>query len=165
MTHIWMSHNTHRNESWLTNEWVKTHMNEPHHTCECVTSHLWRSYVRYIHESCYTCIWATSHMWIRHVTHVHMSHVTHVHATRPTCVWVLRDIWMRHVTHVYESRDTSEQLELHVSMCHTYESGTSNKQISRVTLPGISRERDPCWNRKQTYAETWKRDLEKRPRK
>jgi len=138
--------------------------------------------------------WATSHMWMRHfapvkelrqiytwvMLHMYMSHVTHVNQTRHTCAYEschtcacdTSHMCMSLVRHMNETRDTCiwitrhhEQLELHVSMCHTYESGTSNKQISRVTLPGISRERDPCWNRKQTYAETWKRDLEKRPRK
>ena len=62
MSHIWMSHVTHMNESCHTYEWVMshiwmshvTHMNESRHTYEWVMSHIWMSHVTYMNESCHT---------------------------------------------------------------------------------------------------------------
>jgi len=80
MSHIWMSHVTHMNESCPTYEWVMRHiwmrhvphmnelrpmshiwmshvphMNESCATYECVMSHIWMSYVRLLDESCQNC--------------------------------------------------------------------------------------------------------------
>ena len=81
MSHIWMSHVTHRNESSHTYEWVMshicishvTHMNESCHTYECVKSHVWMSQVTHMNESCHTYEWVMLHIWMSHVTHTNKS--------------------------------------------------------------------------------------------
>ena len=70
MSHIWMSHVTHMNESCHTYEWVMwhiwmshvTHMNESCHTYKWVTSHIWMSYVTHMNESCHKYERVMSHM-------------------------------------------------------------------------------------------------------
>ena len=74
MSHIWMSHVTHMNESCHTYEWVMSHiwmrhvtnMNESCHTYECVMSHIWMSHVTHMNESCQTYEWVMSHIWMTH---------------------------------------------------------------------------------------------------
>ena len=113
MSHIWMSHGTHMNESCHTYEWVMlhiwishvTHMNESCRTYEWVMAHIWMSYVR-------TYEWVMSHIWV--------SHVTHMNESCHTYEWVLSHIWMSHVTRMNES-------------CHTYEWVISHVWMSLVT--------------------------------
>ena len=87
MSHMWMSHVTHVNESC--------------HTCEWVMSHIWMSHVTYMNESCHTYEWVMSHIW--------MSHVTHTNESCHTYEWVMSHIYMIQVTranksvHAYES--------------------------------------------------------------
>jgi len=49
MSHIWMSH--------------VTHMNDSCHTYERVMSHIWTSHVTHMNESCHTYEWVMSHIW------------------------------------------------------------------------------------------------------
>jgi len=49
MSHIWMRHVTHMNESCYTYEWVM--------------SHIWMSHVTHMNESCHTYEWVMSHIW------------------------------------------------------------------------------------------------------
>jgi len=72
MSHIWMSHVTHVNESCQSYEWVMSHM--------------WMSHVNHMNESCYTCEWVMSIIW--------MSHVTHVNESCHTYECVMSHIWM-----------------------------------------------------------------------
>jgi len=74
MSHMWMSHVTHANESCHTCEWVMSRMR----------------HVSHVNESCHTCEWGMSHMWMRHVTHVNEA--------RHTCEWVLSHMWTSHCT-------------------------------------------------------------------
>ena len=70
LSHIWMSHVTHMNESCHTYEWVMshiwmshvTHMNEVCHTYEWVLSQIWMSLVTHMIESCHTYEWVMSRM-------------------------------------------------------------------------------------------------------
>jgi len=55
VSHMWMSHFTHVNESCHTYERVMS----------CV--------FRHVNESCYTCKWVVSQMWMSHVTHMNVS--------------------------------------------------------------------------------------------
>ena len=48
---------------WWTHEWVM--------------SHIWRSHVTHMNESCHTYEWVMSHMWRSHVTHVKESRHTY----------------------------------------------------------------------------------------
>jgi len=49
MSHIWMSHVAHMNESCHTYEWAM--------------SHIWMSHVTHMNEPCHTYEWAMSHIW------------------------------------------------------------------------------------------------------
>jgi len=76
------------------------------HTYERVMSHMWRSHVTHLHESCHTYEWVMSHVWMSHVTHrandVKMA--THRQRSRygnHGCPTRSRT-WMIHVTHTYE---------------------------------------------------------------
>ena len=59
MSHIGMSHVTHKNESCHTHKWVM--------------SHILMSHVTHTHPSGQTFEWVTSHVWMSHVTHVNES--------------------------------------------------------------------------------------------
>jgi len=61
MSHIWMSHVTHMNESCNSYEWV--------------TSRIWMSHVTYMNASYHTHEQKIFHMWMRHVTQMN-NHVT-----------------------------------------------------------------------------------------
>jgi len=54
MSHTWLSHGTHKNESCHTYEWVMCHI------CGHVT---------HVNGSCHTNEWVMSHIWTSHVTH------------------------------------------------------------------------------------------------
>jgi len=98
MSHIWMHHVTHINESCNTDEWSchtydwvmshmwlrhVTHMNESCHTHEWVMSHIWMSHVPRMDASCHTYECITSHIWLRswHTDECVMSHIWISHAT------------------------------------------------------------------------------------
>ena len=93
MTHIWVSHGAHVDESRHTHAWVMphmwmshgTHMNATWHTYEGVMAHIWMSHVTRMHESCRTCEWVTAHMWIHHGTHMNKSWHTYGWVTSHTC--------------------------------------------------------------------------------
>jgi len=101
MSHVWMSHVTHVNESCHTSEWVMSHVwIKSCHTSEWVPSHVWISHVTLrlpqypathcntqqhttthcnnhdLNESCYICEWVERH------------------------VWVMSNVWRRNVTHI-----------------------------------------------------------------
>ena len=76
MSHIWMRHVTHVNESWwwLRRGWQKWGgMQESYHTYEWVMAHIWMSHVTHMNESCHTCECVMSHIWISHVTQINGS--------------------------------------------------------------------------------------------
>ena len=85
VSHNWLSHVSHMNESCLT--------------YECVMSHICMSHVAHAHESCLTyersCL---AYEWVK--SHMRMSHVTRE--------WVMSHIWMSHVSHMNESCLTYE---------------------------------------------------------
>ena len=120
VSHVWMRHVTHANESW--------------HTYECVMSHIWMHHVTYMNithmnESYHSCkfvmshIRVMSHVWMSHVIHMNerIGHVTHIHAISELRHWVMSHIWMSHVTHMneaWQSWHTYEYVTLHVCMSH-----------------------------------------------
>ena len=91
MSHMWMSHVTHVNESC--------------HTCEWVMSHIWMSHVTRMNESCHTCEWVMSHMWMSYNTYTAAQHCTdHRSSASPTCVtWLIH---MCDMTHSYVWHDS-----------------------------------------------------------
>ena len=85
MSHVWMSHVTHVNESYHT--WHVTLLIR-------VSAHDTR-----MNESCLMYEWVMSHVWMSHVSH-NTSHDLFVHVyTWHTCEWVISHVWMSHVTH------------------------------------------------------------------
>jgi len=56
MSHIWMSHATHMNESCHTNVWVM--------------SNIWMSHATHMNESCRTYEWVMPRTWIHHITNI-----------------------------------------------------------------------------------------------
>jgi len=95
------------------------HMDESHHTCEWVMSHIWMSHVTRMKEMC-------QKEWV--MSHIGMSHVTHMNELCRTYEWVMSHIWTSHVTHKNEPYFTHER-----ESCHTYESVTSHIRIRYFT--------------------------------
>jgi len=134
MSHIWMSH--------------VTHMNESRHTYEWVISHIWVSHVTHMNESCHT---------------YEMSHVTHMNESCHTYEWVMSHIWMSHVTHMDESCHTHKWVMSHrTSECSstttdtvcqsqltTQRSGSSTKTLRRCNT------RVCAWHDQYIYV-TWR---------
>jgi len=108
ISHIWMSHGTHMNESWHTYEWV--------------LSHIWIRHVTHTNESSMPRIRASqssnnwlfipplmSHIWLSHTTHLNASwhtyipnHVTRMQDSRHTCERVMSHVWTRQVCRASE---------------------------------------------------------------
>jgi len=86
MSHIWMSHVTHMNESCPTYEWVMSH--------GCMSHVLYASHVSHTNESCPTFEWVMSHTRMSHAPHMNESCLTHE--------WVMPLICMSHVSHMTE---------------------------------------------------------------
>ena len=118
MSHVWIYHVSHMNESCHTHQWVMVHiwinhvtrMNQSCHTYEWVMVHIWMIHVTHNNESCHTYEWVMSHIWINHVTHMNESCHTYQ--------WVMVHIWIYHVTHMNVS-------------CHTYEWVVSHRWWGR----------------------------------
>ena len=64
MSHIWMSHVTHMNESCHTYEWLM--------------SHIWMSHVAHMNESGHTCEWVMSLIVAPPHAHTHALSYTHL---------------------------------------------------------------------------------------
>ena len=91
MSHIWMRHVTHMNESCHAYEWVM--------------SHIWMSHVtQVLLELSRMYEWVTSHIWMSHIASIWMSHVTHVNESWQIYGWVKSHLWMRdimrHITYI-----------------------------------------------------------------
>jgi len=83
MSHIWMSH--------------VTHMNESCHTYEGVMSHMWMSHVTH------TGIEAPHRLILYKDESTHESTYEWVILSYHTYEWVISHIWMSHITHMNES--------------------------------------------------------------
>jgi len=103
MSHIWMSHVTHMNESCHTYEWVM--------------SHTWMGHVPHMNESCPT--WPC---WERMENHLHdrchYRNASHMNESCHTYAWDTTQIWMSHVTHMRETWHKYEWVMSHVE-CDT----------------------------------------------
>jgi len=143
MTHIWMSHDTHMNESRHTYEWVMTHiwmshdthMNESWHTHEWVMTHIWMSHDTHMNESRHTYEWVLTHIWMSHdtptwmrhgtharvISHTCMSDITHMHESRHTYSWDVSHTRMNHVTHMDATYRVID-LSIYLHVCDTMHS-------------------------------------------
>jgi len=133
MSHIWMSHVTHMDESF-------THMNESCHTYGWVMSHIWMSHVTHtaVLPTTQQDEWIMSRAWMRHITH--MNETCHTHE------WVMSHTWTSHITHMNGSCHTYERVMSHTWMihithinesCHTYEWVMSHIWMSHVTHTAV----------------------------
>jgi len=134
ISHMWMSHFSHVNESCRTYEWTMSHvlhMNDSSRACEWVMSHTWMSHVARTNESR-----VTRQVWMRHIAHVNescltfewvMSHVRMIYVSRMdawhrTYEWVMRldkfvlrcHIWMSRIAHMNESWATCKWVMTHM---------------------------------------------------
>ena len=65
-------------------------------------SHIWKSHITHVNESCHTSDRVMAHIW--------MSHVTHMMESRRTCECVTSHSWLSHSTHLRESCHTHRAL-------------------------------------------------------
>jgi len=131
MSHIWMSHLAHMNESCRTYEWVMsyvtrtnesrlTHVNaswmseeglkpkgNAHASYEWVMSHMCACVM---YGSCLTYQWVMSHIWMSHVTHINgschtyewiMSHMCAC-VMNGSCLTRVKFSWMNSIWHTWK---------------------------------------------------------------
>jgi len=130
MSHVWMSHVSHVNESCLICKWVMSNM--------------WMSPVTYLIESCHIFNWVMSHMW--------MSDVSYVNESCLICAWVMTHTSMCHASYVWEFVNElcmSHMCMSHVSLlnaitCHRHISHVSHVNTSCHKLYYILRDVSIC---------------------
>ena len=113
MSHIWLSHVTHMNESRHTCEWGMPHtsraadlMNKSCHKYDWVMSHIWMSHVTRMNESCHT------HPELQNSRKSQsLGLVIHMKDSCHTYEWVRSHICMSHVTRMNESCHTHPELQ------------------------------------------------------
>jgi len=136
MSHRWMSHVTHTNESCHAQAWVMSRIwmshvtqNESCHAYACVVlhvsmisvthTHMWMIHVTHMNESRHKYEWVMSHIWMSHVTH-NLTSAT----PNPRCHGPLppppMHLGMSHVTHMNESCHAYEWVMSHIWMSHSY---------------------------------------------
>jgi len=134
---------------WVTSKMSHVaRMNESHHTCEWVMSHVWMSHVAYMHlhlavKLVHACAALAchhdmnesyQHMWMSHVTRMNES--CHIHALASRCIilsrvccsclpsWykrVISLIWMRDIARMNEScRHVMSCVYTLASHCHSF---------------------------------------------
>jgi len=137
------SHVTHMNTSRHTSHIWKsdiTHLNE---SCHTYTSNLSIKQATLANKSCHTYEYLTSH--ITHLKKPHrtsewvMSHI-HIqlsHQTGDSCTQLMSHIWKNHITHLNKPHQTSERVTSHVWIPHvthhTSKEVTSHVWTSHVT--------------------------------
>jgi len=125
MSHTWISHGTHVNESWHTCEWVMSHIWMSHVTHLNESQHTWMRYATYTNRSGQNMC-----LWLSHVTHSNEScHVTHMNVS-------VSHIWMGQVE-MFVCCHNPWLYFLNES-CHTHESVLSHMWRRRVTLLNVS---------------------------
>jgi len=109
-----------------------------------VMSHVWRSHVTHMNESCRTYEWVVSHILISHVAQMNSlqqsaqvwSYITHMGGSYHTYEWVMSHTWMNHVTHI-NGLEQSPQVWSYITHMggsrHTYEWIMSHIWMSHVT--------------------------------
>jgi len=143
MPHIWMSHGTCEPQvnghvgrwAWhaMSHTWMShvPHINESCHIYEWVISCVWMSHITCINESCHTYEWVMAHIWMSHGTRIsqHMgvkcprviNHVTHMDESCYTHGWVMALV-RRSMAMLHDERD---------ALYHTYEWVISHIWMSR----------------------------------
>ena len=115
MAHVWMSHDTHVNDSCHTYERVRAHMwmrhgtrmNESWHTYEWVVAHVWMRHGTFMNALWHTYERVMTHMWMSRGTHMN-NQGTHMKESWHTYGWVMAHLWMSHGTSMNQSWHTYE---------------------------------------------------------
>jgi len=139
VTHNWMSHVTHMDES-------------------CHALHKWISHVTHLHESCHTRDWVKACIWMSHVTHHRlewslgqikwsrwMSHVTHLNESCHPCGWVVSHIWMSEVIHLWMSHVTPKNESCLTSECVMSHIGMSQVTYMNRSMRPVTRMNESCY--------------------
>ena len=134
MSHVWMSHDSHMNEShvWMRHlhVWMHhvTHMNVSCHTYEWVMSRIWISHVSHMNESCHT--WEVEDKGCRCVGVPHsQSLVIDVTDDRVRDIWQ----WLTHVRDIWVMSPWVRQGTFDYKWLHTYAWVLSHVIVSRYT--------------------------------
>ena len=154
VSHIWMSHVTHTNESFHTSvqedtkRKVKRHYVNVGDMTPSNTRHVsfWLIHLRgvrdwFISRVRDSSICRTWHFPIHDITYFHVWHDVFTCMTRFVYEWVMSHMWMSHVTHMNESCHTYEWVMSRIWMshvthmnesCHTYDTIRSCAQYESV---------------------------------
>jgi len=143
MSHTWISHVTHMNESWhiSTGKWTESTLAHMTNTCT-YDKHLHISqtlaHITNMISTCscgkYEWVWQ---IWIS-VANMNEPHIAHMTNMISTCScgkyeWVMSHTWISHVTHMNESCRTRESVTSHIWLSH----GTSPKTIGGGLLSSV----------------------------
>jgi len=104
MSHIWMSHVTHMNESCHKYQWVMPHI------CVTLMSHV-TGLMLYLEQSCHAYRWVMSHVWtshpfIRATWLIDMCDMIHSHVCHDSSICVAWLIHMCDIAHSYARSDS-----------------------------------------------------------
>ena len=173
MSHIWMSHVTHTNESCHPYKWVMppirmshvTHMKSVQAALECcsaqlvmswhqrrhVQHHIPTSHVAHVNVSC--------HAYKRVISHIRISYTTHTNKTYHTHEESSRSVWMqwRAMSHVIHECDISPVRMSHVTHTnesyYTYQWIMSQLRMSYVTHTKSPQEAPECVARRHARSQ------------
>ena len=112
MSHTWVSHVSHMDESWHKYEWVMS-----------VMGHIWMIHVSHMNESCHPYKWDRSHICMSHVSHMDESWHKYKDHIWMTVEFKVCDSYVCAMTHPYVRHDSSmcETWLIHMwDMTHTY---------------------------------------------
>ena len=153
MSHRWMSHFAHMNESFLipSHRWMSHVTDETHHVTQIVEpchthgyrrvmSRIWMSHVTHMKESCHRHEWDISHRVLTDVTHSYVWHdsficetwFTHMNEIYHTEYWV-----MSHVTHSYTWHIHTRDTFIHVTHSYTWLIHTHDSFMYRWCTKGL----------------------------
>jgi len=124
MARWWMSHGTHMNESWHTDEWVM------HDFVMVVLSHRRMSHGIHKNESWHVGGWVMAHRWMRQAWSHYGRVITRKNVSWHMHEWVIAHTWMSHGTHMNESWHIDER----VMACWWMSHGTQMNATHRNAL-------------------------------
>jgi len=124
MARWWMSHGTHMNESWHTDEWVM------HDFVMVVLSHRRMSHGIHTNESWHVGGWVMAHRWMRQAWSHYGRVITRKNVSWHMHEWVIAHTWMSHGTHMNESWHIDER----VMACWWMSHGTQMNATHRNAL-------------------------------
>ena len=133
MSHIWMSHVTHMNESCHTYEWVMSHIWMSHVTM----SHALRtSHVKHMYVSWHTFKWVMSRPRTSRVSEIsNVNELCHTYgwvmSMKKSCQWVMSHKWMNHTSAPQRRICTPEPQHMHSRT--TYSLSWTTHTLSRST--------------------------------